>query len=96
MRFLRMKDFRMEGHRDIQEIEILGKHAYIRNHLEITLTKAGDAPKRMSGYTMGILRKESDGRWRLLATRIQLYQQTAHPDLSPSTGEGKTQIRKVI
>jgi uncharacterized protein (TIGR02246 family) len=61
----RMKDFTMEGRHDLQEIEILGKHAYIRNYLEITLTKAGDAPKRMSGHTMGILRKESDGRWRL-------------------------------
>ena len=61
----RMKDFTMEGHHELQEIEILGKHAYIRNYLEITLTKAGDAPKRMSGYTMSILRKGSAGRWRL-------------------------------
>jgi uncharacterized protein (TIGR02246 family) len=61
----RMKDFTMEGHHDLQEIKILGEYAYIRNYLEITLTKGGDVPRRMSGYTMGILRKESDGRWRL-------------------------------
>jgi len=42
----------MEGHHDLQEIEILGKHAYIRNYLEITLTKASDAPKRMSRSQM--------------------------------------------
>ncbi len=61
----RMKDFTMEGRCDLQEVEILGNSAYIRNYIEIALTKAGDAPRRMSGYTMGILRKEPDGRWRL-------------------------------
>src|ERR1700739_1042781 len=66
----RMKDFTMKGRHELQEIEILGNHAYIRNYLEITLRKAGDTPKRMSGYTMGILPKESDGRWRLAGARI--------------------------
>jgi uncharacterized protein (TIGR02246 family) len=60
-----LKTFTMEGHHDIKEVAILGNYAYIRNYIQITLTKSGDAPKRMSGYTMGILRKEADGRWRL-------------------------------
>jgi uncharacterized protein (TIGR02246 family) len=60
-----MKDLAMDGSSDIQEIEIFGDRAYIRNRIELTLARAGEAPKRLSGYAMSILRKEGDGRWRL-------------------------------
>lgn len=55
----------ISGRCDVQEIKIFGDHAYIRNYLEIVLTVAGEKPKKMSGFTMGILRREADGRWRL-------------------------------
>lgn len=61
----RMREMKLDGHANIQEIEIWGNRAFLRNHLQITLTLPGQAPKRMSGYTMGILRKEADGRWRI-------------------------------
>lgn len=56
---------RLEGRADIQEIEIFGLRAVIRNRIDITLTPRGDAPRRLSGYAMSLLRKEADGRWRL-------------------------------
>jgi uncharacterized protein (TIGR02246 family) len=61
----RMRDVKMDGDADIQEIEVVGDRAYLRNHLTVTLTQQGQAPRRMSGYTLGVLRKEADGHWRL-------------------------------
>jgi|SRR3954447_5633362 uncharacterized protein (TIGR02246 family) len=61
----RMRDVKMDGRADVQEIEVIGNRAFLRNHLQITLTQPGQAPKRMAGYTMGVLRKDADGHWRL-------------------------------
>jgi uncharacterized protein (TIGR02246 family) len=61
----RMPDVKMDGRADIQEIEVFGNRAYFRNHIQITLTQPGQPPRRMSGYTLGVLRKEADGHWRL-------------------------------
>jgi uncharacterized protein (TIGR02246 family) len=71
-----MKGVRVEGTNDIQEIQVLGEWAYLRNRIEITVTPGDGAPIRRSGYTLSILRKESDGGWRLardanLLTAIQ-------------------------
>ena len=60
-----MKGFRLDGAADIRELRVLGDWAYVRNFIEITVTPPGGAPVRRSGYTLTILRKESDGRWRL-------------------------------
>jgi len=61
-----MKGFRIEGSADIRELRVLGDWAYLRNFIEITVTPSGGAPVRRSGYTLTILQKESDGRWRLM------------------------------
>jgi uncharacterized protein (TIGR02246 family) len=61
-----MKGFRFEGSADIRELRVLGDWAYLRNFIEITVTPPGGAPVRRSGYTLTILRKEADGRWRLI------------------------------
>jgi uncharacterized protein (TIGR02246 family) len=55
----------MEGTSDIGEIEVLGDWAYLRNYLSVTVTPAGGAPMRRAGWTLTILRKMPDGRWRL-------------------------------
>jgi len=60
-----MKGFRLEGSADIRELRVLGDWAYLRNFIEITVTPPGGASVRRSGYTLTILRKGSDGRWRL-------------------------------
>jgi uncharacterized protein (TIGR02246 family) len=55
----------LDGRCEILELEVFGDRAYARNHLQITLTKPGEPAMRLSGYTLGIYRKEADGRWRL-------------------------------
>jgi uncharacterized protein (TIGR02246 family) len=61
-----MANVRIDGTSDIEEIQVFGHYAYLRNYLEMTMTPTdGGAPVRRSGYTMTLLRKESDGRWRL-------------------------------
>lgn len=60
-----MKDVRIEAKSEIQEIQVLGDWAYLRNYLEMTVTPPGGAAKHQSGHILTILRKEPDGRWRL-------------------------------
>jgi uncharacterized protein (TIGR02246 family) len=61
-----MKNIRIEGRSEIQEIQIFGDCAYLRNHIRMTVTPSdGGASVCRSGYTLTILRKERDGRWRL-------------------------------
>ena len=61
----RMKSVAIDARAEVQEIEVFGPRAYIRNHVRVELTSPGQAPKRMSGYAMSVLRKEADGRWRI-------------------------------
>jgi uncharacterized protein (TIGR02246 family) len=61
----RMKSVTIDARAEVQEIEVFGPRAYIRNHIRVELTSPGQAPRRMSGYAMSILRKEADGRWRI-------------------------------
>jgi uncharacterized protein (TIGR02246 family) len=49
----------------IEELHITGKAAFLRVHVELTITPPGGAPFRKSGYTLTILLKEGDGRWCL-------------------------------
>jgi uncharacterized protein (TIGR02246 family) len=61
----RMKSVTIDARAEVQEIEVFGPRAYIRNHIQIELTSPDQAPRRMSGYAMSILRKEANGRWRI-------------------------------
>jgi uncharacterized protein (TIGR02246 family) len=61
----RMKSVAIAARVEVQEIEVSGPRAYVRNHIRVELTSPGQAPKRMSGYAVSILRKEADGRWRI-------------------------------
>jgi uncharacterized protein (TIGR02246 family) len=60
-----MKGVVIDARAEVQEIEVSGPRAYVRNHIRVELTSPGQAPRRMSGYAMSILRKEADGRWRI-------------------------------
>ena len=55
----------VDGRSDIREIQVLGDWAFLRNHLEVTVTPANGTPVHRSGYVLTILRKGQDGRWRL-------------------------------
>ena len=61
----RMKGAAIDARAAVQEIEVFGPWAYIRNHIQAELTFTGQAPRRMSGYAMTVLREEADGRWRI-------------------------------
>jgi uncharacterized protein (TIGR02246 family) len=61
-----MKDLRVDATCDIRELRVLGDWAYIRNYIEVSIAREGEAPVRRSGYTLTILRKEADGRWLLV------------------------------
>jgi len=60
-----MKNVRFEGRTDIEELNVLGNWAYLRNHIDVTITPEHGAPVRREGYTLTILRKQEDGRWVL-------------------------------
>src|SRR3954452_10395305 len=60
-----MKGMRMDASYDIRELVVVGDIAYLRNHLAVAMAPPGGAPVRRAGYTLTILRKGPDGRWRL-------------------------------
>jgi uncharacterized protein (TIGR02246 family) len=60
-----MRDLKLDGHAEIEEMEVLGDRAWIRNRIDLTLTPPEGEPLHRSGYTLTILRKDADGRWRL-------------------------------
>jgi ketosteroid isomerase-like protein len=55
----------MDGRADVREIEVIGDRAWIRNHIDLTVTPGQGDPAHRSGYTLTILKKGVDGRWRL-------------------------------
>ncbi|WP_426395613.1 SgcJ/EcaC family oxidoreductase [Ralstonia sp. R-29] len=61
-----MKDVHVDGTSDIQEVQVFGEIAYLRNLLRITMTMPDGKVTRRSGQTLTILRKEADGKWRLV------------------------------
>jgi uncharacterized protein (TIGR02246 family) len=60
-----MKDVKVEAAGTIEELQVLGDGAYIRNYLEVSITPPNGITSRRSGYTLTILRRQPDGRWRL-------------------------------
>ena len=59
-----MGGVRMDGKSDIRELKVLGDWAYLRNHIEVTMTPPGGRPVRRAGYALTVLRKQ-DGKWLL-------------------------------
>jgi uncharacterized protein (TIGR02246 family) len=60
-----MRGVQLDGRAEIEEMEVIGDRAWIRNRIELTLTPPEGGPLLRSGYTLTILRKDADGRWRL-------------------------------
>ncbi len=61
-----LKDVQVDGTSDIQEVQVFGDIAYLRNALRIVITMPDGKVVRRSGQTLTILRKEADGKWRLV------------------------------
>lgn len=71
-----MRTIKLAGEARIEECRIVGEWAYLRNYLKMTVTPEGGAPVRRSGYTLTILRKEVDGKWRLARDANLLTEET--------------------
>src|SRR5262245_38392290 len=57
---------RIEGTSEVQEVVIAGDTAHGRARLQVTATPvAGGEPRRLSGHTLTVFRKQPDGRWLL-------------------------------
>ena len=60
-----LKDVDIDGQAETLEVEVLGDRAWLRNRLTMAMTPAGREVVERSGYTLTILKKGEDGRWRL-------------------------------
>lgn len=60
-----MKGLDMDGHAEIREIEVIGDRAWARSHIEMSVHPPEGEPLRRSGYTLTVLKKCADGKWRL-------------------------------
>jgi uncharacterized protein (TIGR02246 family) len=60
-----MQGATIDGKSEIVELKVLGDWAYLRGRLQIAMTPPAGNPIHRSGYTLTILRKEADGKWRL-------------------------------
>jgi uncharacterized protein (TIGR02246 family) len=60
-----MRAATIDGRAEIREIRVIGDWAWIRNHIELTVTPPEGEPQHRAGYTLTILNKGDDRRWRL-------------------------------
>ena len=61
-----MQQVHIESTAKIEELQVTGNFAHLASRLTVTMTpRHGGAIMRRSGYTLTIMRKESDGRWVL-------------------------------
>jgi uncharacterized protein (TIGR02246 family) len=60
-----MKGVKVEAAGTIEELQVLGDWAYLRNYIEVSITPPDGITAHRSGYTLTILRRQLDGRWQL-------------------------------
>ena len=58
-----MDNFSIEAKSDIKEIKVLGDWAWMRHHLDVTITPPDGKTRTSSGYVLTILKKSSNGKW---------------------------------
>jgi uncharacterized protein (TIGR02246 family) len=58
-----MEGVEIDGSSDIQEIQMLGDWAWMRNKLRVKITPPGGKTIVHSGYVLTILRRNPDGNW---------------------------------
>jgi uncharacterized protein (TIGR02246 family) len=60
-----MSGARLKARNEIRELSVLDGWAYLRSYIEVEMVPPGGSLVRRAGYTLTILRKEADGRWRI-------------------------------
>jgi uncharacterized protein (TIGR02246 family) len=58
------ENLQIEGTSEIVELKVLGDWAWMRNHLNMTITPENGKPVKRSGYTLTILQKKED-HWQV-------------------------------
>ncbi|MGH8237130.1 MAG: YybH family protein [Steroidobacteraceae bacterium] len=58
-----MQDVKLEGVAQPIEIKVLGDWAYVRNHIDLTMTPKSGQPMQRAGDTLTILNRQAGGRW---------------------------------
>ena len=61
----RNRSIKVDGKSDIKELEIMGEWAWMLTHIDVTMTPATGESRHRAGYTLTILRKDPDRRWRM-------------------------------
>ena len=61
-----MGDTRIDADTEIVEMEVIENFAFIRNRIVMTVFPPNGAPVHHSGYSLTLMRKGIDGRWRLM------------------------------
>lgn len=62
-----LEHVKIQAESEIQEINVVGAHAFMRTHLWVTITpRGGGVPMKRRGYTLSVLRKDPDGGWQLV------------------------------
>ena len=60
-----MAGVKLQGSYDIRELQVIGDWAYLRNFIDLTITPPDGRAMHRSGYTLTLLRREDNGKWRL-------------------------------
>lgn len=63
--FAAMPNCALTGTAEVLELQVHGDWAWARNHLDVTIALPGSGPCALSGYTLGIYRKNAEGKWQL-------------------------------
>ena len=61
----RNRSVAVDGRSEVQELEIADGWAWIRTHIDVTMTAETGESHHRAGSTLSILRKEAGGRWVL-------------------------------
>jgi uncharacterized protein (TIGR02246 family) len=72
-----MKDVRVDGTAEIVELQVLDNWAWLRSRLRIVITPANGQPMVRSGYTLTILRKDTEGKWLITRDANLLTESTS-------------------
>ncbi len=60
-----MRDVKLEGTNDIEELKVLGDWAFCISRVAVNVKPRDGAPFRRAGYTLSLFQRGPDGRWLL-------------------------------
>jgi uncharacterized protein (TIGR02246 family) len=60
-----MRDVRLEGTNEIEELKVLGDWAFCISRVAVNVTPPNGATYRRAGYTLSLFRLEPNGSWVL-------------------------------